>query len=102
MDKGKDKEGAFAICTAQSQKAGYTEPGTKKLTGKGRKAEKKFAKKADMPIKAADYEKRVKGEDENAPRSLRSILEGIWARAAAALEEEADEELDVDVNVENS
>lgn len=58
--QGKDLKGAFAICTAQSQKAGYSEPGSTKQTVKGAVREKFFKKQPDMGKKAGAYEKAVK------------------------------------------
>ena len=53
--QGKDTEAAFAICTAQQQKAGYAEPGSRALTGKGQAREKAFKGKRDMGAKRAAY-----------------------------------------------
>lgn len=58
--QGKDLKGAFAVCTAQSQKSGYSEPGSTKQTGKGKAREKQFKKDPDMGKKARSYEKAVK------------------------------------------
>jgi hypothetical protein len=57
--QGKELGSAFAICTAQSQKAGYSEPGSTKQTGKGKAREKFFKKQPDMGKKAGAYEKAV-------------------------------------------
>jgi hypothetical protein len=58
--QGKDLKGAFAVCTAQSQKSGYSEPGSTKQTGKGKAREKQFKKESDMGKKARSYERAVK------------------------------------------
>jgi len=58
--QGKDLKGAFAVCTAQSQKSGYSKPGSTKQTGKGAAREKQFKKEPDMGKKAKAYEKAVK------------------------------------------
>jgi len=58
--QGKDLKGAFAVCTAQSQKSGYSEPGSTKQTGKGKAREKQFKKEPDMGKKAKSYERAVK------------------------------------------
>lgn len=58
--QGRELGNAFAICTAQSQKAGYSEPGSTKQTGKGAAREKQFKKEPDMGKKAKAYERAVK------------------------------------------
>lgn len=58
--QGKDLKGAFAICTAQSQKAGYSKPGSTTQTGKGAAREKQFKGAPDMKKKAGAYERAVK------------------------------------------
>jgi len=57
--QGKELGSAFAICTAQSQKAGYSESGSRKQTGKGKAREKQFKKQPDMGTKAGAYERAV-------------------------------------------
>jgi hypothetical protein len=57
--QGKELGRAFAICTAQSQKSGYSDPGSVKQTGKGKAREKFFKKQPDMGKKAGAYEKAV-------------------------------------------
>jgi hypothetical protein len=73
--QGKDTAGAFAICTAQSQKAGYAEPGSRKLTGKGKRRERQFAKEKDMPGKRKAY-LAATGRAEEAT-GLKGILQRI-------------------------
>jgi hypothetical protein len=53
--QGKDTAGAFAICTAQQQKAGLAEPGSRKLTKKGKRRERQFGREKDMGDKQAAY-----------------------------------------------
>lgn len=57
--QGKELGSAFAICTAQSQKSGYSEAGSRKQTGKGKAREKQFKKEPDMGKKAGAYERAV-------------------------------------------
>lgn len=75
-DQGKDTSSAFAICTAQSQKSGYSEPGSTKQTGKGKAREKFFKKQPDMGAKSASYEKAV-GRGRNEDVGMRTILRDL-------------------------
>lgn len=74
--QGKETDTAFAICTKQSQKAGYTEPGTRTMTGKGKKREKQLAQKKDMPAKQAAFEKAIKKEDQ---ATILGLIEAVEA-----------------------
>lgn len=58
--QGKDLKSAFAICTAQSQKSGYSEPGSRKQTPKGAARERVFKGDPDMGSKKSAFEKAVK------------------------------------------
>ena len=62
MDQGKSRDAAFAICTASLQKAGQFEPGSNKLTAKGKKASDKAKRKDGMDQKHSEYEAMVKSE----------------------------------------
>jgi hypothetical protein len=57
--QGKELGAAFAICTAQSQKAGYSKPGSSTMTGKGAARERVFKGADDMQAKSAEYERAV-------------------------------------------
>lgn len=57
---GGDVARAFAICTASLQKSGHLEPGSAKLTAKGKEKEKEHKKDPDAGAKFADYEKMLK------------------------------------------
>jgi len=53
VEKGRSTESAFAICSAQGQKAGYYEPGSRTLTDKGQKAARsKAAEKKHKAVQA--------------------------------------------------
>ncbi len=73
--QGKEVGSAFAICTAQSQKSGYSEPGSVKQTGKGKAREKFFKGQPDMKSKSAAYEKAVKPRRKE--ESMREIFDRI-------------------------
>ena len=74
-DQGKEVGAAFAICTAQAQKAGLAEPGSRKLTAKGRKRERQFGREKDMSAKRRAY-LAATGRPEEAV-GLRGILQRI-------------------------
>lgn len=61
--QGRDISSAFAICTAQSQKSGYSKPGSIAMTPKGKIRDKQLGKKKDMKAKEAEFEKALKGEE---------------------------------------
>ena len=73
--QGKDLKGAFAVCTAQSQKSGYSEPGSVKQTGKGAAREKQFKKEPDMGKKSKSYEKAVKAGRKS--ENMASVFAGL-------------------------
>ncbi len=71
---GKELGAAFAICTAQSQKSGYTKKGSSKMTGKGAARERVFKNADDMQAKSADYERAVQAGRQQEETSMRSII----------------------------
>lgn len=71
---GKELGSAFAICTAQSQKSGYTKKGSSKMTGKGAARERAFKNAPDMDQKNADYERAVQAGRQQEEISMRSII----------------------------
>lgn len=93
--QGKELKGAFAICTAQSQKAGYSKPGSAKMTGKGAAREKAFKNADDMQAKSAEYERAVQaGRQEEI--SMRSLIRQLEEAKKAS---EADTQLAKDAGV---
>lgn len=83
---GKDTSSAFAICTAQSQKSGYSEPGSRKSTARGAAKERVFGKKDDMGAKSKAYEKAVKrGRNESMAGVFANLEEG--GKGAPALQD---------------
>jgi hypothetical protein len=99
--QGKELKGAFAICTAQSQKAGYSKPGSAKMTGKGAAREKAFKNADDMQAKSAEYERAVQAgrQEEISMRALIRQLEEAATRfddedLDAIIESMTDEEAD--------
>jgi len=71
------KSSAFAICTAQGQKSGYYEPGTKTLTDKGEKAARSKSAQKGHKEKVADYEKAI-GRQESRLAPTTHLMEGMW------------------------
>jgi hypothetical protein len=71
---GKELGAAFAICTAQSQKAGYSKPGSSKMTGKGAARERAFKNAPDMDQKNAEYERAVQAGRQQEETSMRSLI----------------------------
>jgi hypothetical protein len=85
--QGKELKGAFAICTAQSQKAGYSKPGSAKMTGKGAAREKAFKNADDMQAKSAEYERAVQAGRQEAI-SMRALIRqleeaAVWQKDSA-------------------
>jgi hypothetical protein len=76
MAQGKSRDAAFAICTASLQKAGQFEPGSNKLTAKGKKASGRAKRKDGMDQKHSDYEAMVKSEGKGAG-NMRHLLEQL-------------------------
>lgn len=95
--QGKETGSAFAICTAQAQKAGYAEPGSRKLTGKGKKREKQFSRQKDMPEKRKAY-MAATGREEGVRAILRRLEESEKRLTGDARELDSmihDDEVDV-------
>ncbi|MFA4971256.1 MAG: hypothetical protein WC683_01500 [bacterium] len=82
--QGKDLGAAFAICTAQSQKSGYSQPGARTQTPRGAAREKHFKGQDDMGAKAGAFERAVqrgrKGKEESMDQLLRRLEEGTLER----------------------
>lgn len=81
-EKGLPVDRAFAICTAQSQKYGYLEPGTHKATGKGRALSRKHKRQPEHDAKIARYERQLararqeEADDRLAVSFIDALLEG--------------------------
>lgn len=56
---------AFAICISRLQKTGILKKGTKELTAKGKKAERKHKSEPEAGAKLAAYEKAIKRKGES-------------------------------------
>jgi hypothetical protein len=74
--QGKELGAAFAICTAQSQKSGYSKPGSSTMTGKGAARERVFKGADDMQAKSAEYERAVQAGRQEAI-SMRALIRTI-------------------------
>lgn len=59
-EKGLPVDRAFAICTAQSQKYGYLEPGSHKATAKGKALSRKHKRQPEHAAKIDRYERQLK------------------------------------------
>lgn len=58
--KGTDTSAAFAICVASLQKHGLLQPGSVKLTAKGKKRQRSRVQQPDHKDKMGDYERALK------------------------------------------
>lgn len=83
--QGKELGGAFAICTAQSQKAGYSKPGSAKMTGKGAARERAFKNAPDMDQKGAEYERAVQAGRKQEEISMRSLIRQLEEAAGGSI-----------------
>ena len=83
--QGKELGAAFAICTAQSQKAGYTKSGSSKMTSKGAAKERVFKNEPDMADKNAEYERAVQAGRKQEDTSMRALIRSL--EEAANLDE---------------
>lgn len=80
--QGKPTDAAFAICTAQQQRAGYAAPGSRTLTAKGKRRERQFGKERDMPEKRRAYLAATGRAEEES--TIRGMLEALEAGAPVA------------------
>jgi hypothetical protein len=83
--QGKELGAAFAICTAQSQKAGYSKPGSTKMTGKGAARERTFKNEPDMADKNAEYERAVQAGRKQEDTSMRALIRSLEEAAGGSI-----------------
>lgn len=76
-EKGLPVDRAFAICTAQSQKYGYLEPGTHKATGKGRALSRKHKRQPEHDAKIARYERQLKAARQDEEVDTLSLVDAL-------------------------
>ena len=73
-EKGLPVDRAFAICTAQSQKYGYLEPGTHKATGRGKALSRKHKRQPEHQMKIGRYERELaRARQQESARQLASL-----------------------------